>query len=503
MIRNTISLFLTIFTIIGGHFVNHRWDRAIFILGLLILLGGSCFGYLSISFEPITDSDAALNLSKKIWKIFTYGSLSIWILSLILNIYDIRQQSERVVGGFSGYFGATALSILTMLIGLSIAWNILDLNKLKNSSSAGTYSSYSQSSFHDYLSFGGRRRPQSEFTEAPDGTAKINGRIQYLGEPVEGMKFELVINDEFETKQLVSDSAGYFSVNLPEGDWVINSVRVSNWPGKPKGQFNVVSGHEPVLEGGSYSKYSTFRMNGLKVVASNDDTTLALDLKIKPKLEVVWPPYASRYDPSVKGTEATLKNGIIEWKPYEGATQYVVEFSSITREGNGTSSRPVIDVKVTDTTLALSRLKTVPHTGEGKEYGVEVFAFDENGTFLSMADTGGSGGAFVLTDGNALVEKSVISILGTDASIERMQEHRVNQKRIDAAKVLVDEDMLNEAAQLITKIEGESRSGQKELVEGFLAAKQGNCKKATELFEIARAKVGKTCIPQRYLKLCP
>ena len=503
MLRKMLSVVLTLLTIIGGHFINRRWDRAIFILGLLILWGVLCYGYLIFNFNSFTDPEDLLSFYKTIWKVFMYGAFFIWALSLLLNIYDIRQSKGNVIGGIGGNLGATVVSVMAMVIAISLILGVLSNNLHWRTKMSGSLSSYNISYFSEYLGFGGRFRPQDELLDLPDGKARINGVIKYESKPVAGVTFRFVINDKYTSKKIVSDSEGHFSFSLPEGEWFINSIEIGGWPDRPEGRYSVLSGYEPVLKGDSYDKYIFMGKDGLKVKATINNTERAFDFTIKPNIEIVWPPEIPYYDRKTKSNNASLEKDSIEWKPVKAATQYLVKLSKITRSSDSSvSSSSIIDYKVTKPKLALSELKSMPGSAGNSEYGVEVYAFDKNGKLLSMADTGISENTFVLTDGNELVKDSIVSMLGEDVSNQNIQQLIDNQKRFDAARTLVDEDLVIEAEKLLTKVKGKSRPGEKELILGLVAAKKGDCDGANLLFEEAKSQSGRSCVPQKYLDLC-
>ena len=499
MIRNILAVLLNLITFIGGHFLIRRWDRAVFILGLLILLGGACFTYLSVSFEGVIDADDALNRSLRVWQIFMYGALSIWLLSLLLTLFDLRKDSERVIGGVAGYFGAFVLSLMTLVMGLSIAWSLLATNDQFNFSSA---SEANKSYFHENITFGIISGSMREYGEPPVGEATITGMVSFNNQPVEGVTVRLGLNDQYRTKKLISGKDGRFTAYVQAGDWKINRVEVDGWRDRPEGDFIVLSGHEPRLIGSDYNEHKNMEMQGLPVIAAADNKALALELVIKPKLSMEWPPIVRYQDRNKIKTNATLENNSIAWQPYEGASKYVVRISRVEPEGNTTSYHNIGDYLVTTSTFPLTELMSVKGSGEQKEYSVQLYAFDEQGDLLSESDTKYGGASFVLTDGNELVKKQTQADIRSRKSREQVQEYVENKKRLDAVKILIDEDLLDEAEALMAKMTSTKLGVSMDITQGYLAAKRGNCTLANSLFEKAKATSGKACVPVRYQAIC-
>ena len=499
MTRKILAVLFNLITLIGGHFLNSRWDRAIFLLGLLTLWGGGCYGYLVFALSDLTGPEVVYNLSIQVWQIFVYGVLVIWGLSLLLTLYDIRRQSDEVAGSLSGYFGAAVLSIVTMLlIGGAIIWGLVGTSDWESASDR----SFSYYNFSEYLNFGGSTGNTGRYPIVPEGPATINGAITFNGEPVEGMTVELSLNDKYRSKKLLTGKDGRFSVSVAEGEWEVNTVQVTGWPDKPEGDFKLISGYEPRLVSLKYSEHANFRDAGLKAMASVDNQQLAMNFEIRPAIKINWPPEIAHRDREKEKNTASVRDDVIQWQPYAGAEKYVVKLFSIEGHGSSSSYHGVGDHVVTEPHLPLATLKTVPSDGEEKEYSVDVFAFDADGTLLSKADVGLGGSSFVLTDGNKLPEYSFASTFDINLSSGELKAHEENKKRIDAAKVLIDEGMLAEAEQLINKLQGPSQPGQKELAQGYLAAKQGNCELAKTLIDKARNEAGTTCVPERFKALC-
>lgn len=499
MTRNIFAVLLNLTTLIGGHFVNRRWDRAVFILGLLLLSGAAYFAYLSISFEQVTDSEDALNRAVFAWQTFVYTAIAVWALSLILTVYDIRHRSEQCIGGIAGNLGAIVLSFMMFLVSAVIAWNALVATDVVSLSGSREFN---KTYFSEYLSFGMTSGYMGDNDEPPVGEAQITGKVTYNNQPVEGVSVKLGLNDKYQTKRLFSGKDGRFSIKVPAGDWTINLVEIGGWRDRPEGDFMVLSGHEPMLTGSEYNEHANMSMQGLPVIASTDNEALALELVIKPKVSIEWPPLVSYRDRDKEKNEASVQDSQIAWQPYEGASQYVVRVSRMEKDGDSTIYHKMGDYLLTETRLPLAAINTVKGTGENKEYTVEVYAFDAQGALLSASDTKYGGASFVLTDGNEIVKKPTEADMRHDIHKEKLQKFLDNKKRLDAVELLIDEDLLDEADKLMAKVVDSERIARKGILQGYLAAKRGNCELANKLFDEVRDKEGKSCIPVRYQSLC-
>ena len=167
MTRKIIAAILTLLTLIGGHFVNRRWDRAIFILGLLTLWGGAVYLYLISLFTDPSDLDSAMEQSITTWKVFAYGVLVIWAWSFVLTVADARKQPGEVSSSISGYFGAVVLSLTIMFSLVFIGLAAVATSEFIDA--GGGSEGFSTSSFrffHETLYFGGGSGRPAPYTIA-------------------------------------------------------------------------------------------------------------------------------------------------------------------------------------------------------------------------------------------------------------------------------------------------------------------------------------------------
>lgn len=503
MTRKILSVFLTLLTCIGGHFINRRWDRAVFILGLMVSWSVGYFSYVTYLMNVEDNVDNAVALSISWWSIYGYGILAIWVFSLVLNLFDLRSNSGAVIGGITGYFGAAVLSIGLMLTAIPLVISVMNRSEQwENMDRGGAIRGGHIEYFHEYLNFGHKTPYAKIFESVPEGIASINGQIMFNGAPVVGVEFEVTLNDKYKTETLVSDSEGRFSIHLPEGEWRINAVVVGGWADKPEGEYMVLSGNEPRLTGDRYNEYAHLDGTGLMVIASVDNNEVAMNFEIVPALVMVWPPEGPMIGGNVEVAQANAQEDAIQWQAYKGAAQYSVKLSRIERSKNSTRSSPVAEYIVTESILPLSDMALAKADGDNEEYNVDVFAFDDTGRLISQLKSGYDVHTFTLADGNKLLDKSFLSGLGDNLSTQTLNEYHDNQKRLNAVKILIDENMLKEGETLLGKITGESKPGQLELVQGYLSAKKGECERAKTLFNKARNKAGNNCIPNSYLELC-
>lgn len=224
---------------------------------------------------------------------------------------------------------------------------------------------------------------------------------------------------------------------------------------------------------------------------------------IKKDIALIWP------DTDKIGIDATITDSI-RWQPYPSASKYFMKINHLRRKGTTTYYEPVTSKVIAGkTSFPLSALKHVQANGvKNPEYAVTLFAFSDNGTLLGKASDTFRGGTFVLTDGNVLVEDKLQDLFdpasGEDADSfqERMEQIEQDKNRIDAVKVLIEENMLTEAGTLLKLVNATLARGEKEKLSGYIYALRGNCSESKKMFEKALAVNPDVCIPDRYKGDC-
>ena len=117
--------------------------------------------------------------------------------------------------------------------------------------------------------------------EPPSGNAILFGKILQDGSPVEGIKLDVVLNDQYKVESLVSDDEGEFSFSVAAGIWKINAIFVHEWKNKPDGEFVVVTGRENTVSDSQYHK-SRYDAGAVEINAGSGSTSEIISLEINP-----------------------------------------------------------------------------------------------------------------------------------------------------------------------------------------------------------------------------
>lgn len=377
------------------------------------------------------------------------------------------------------------------------------LDMIANYYGSHTYQ-VSPHNFYEYLYIGGQYVDPDTMSAPPHGDGVLKGQFTCQNKPAKGLTLSLTLNSKYEVDNLLTDEEGVFTVSLPTGEWLINSVQTESWEDKPEtGNFSLFYGGEEKLTGDSYSRHTFFGNRGYAVNVTTDASQIHLAIAINKDLEMIWP------DIGGKVSEATIQD-VIKWEPYPNAAKYYVEIQKIERKGSTTSFSPIIsEVLVNQNALPLTGLNHVAGSGKkAAEYGVEIFAFSEDGALIAESPETYGESTFVLSDGNVLVEDrledvyDLASIGGDEAFEVKIEAIMQNERRAEAVLVLIEENMLVEAEALLDKVDTTYVPGRKEALSGCLLAVQGECVKAKEMFSAAMAINPGVCIPDAYRSLC-
>jgi hypothetical protein len=329
--------------------------------------------------------------------------------------------------------------------------------------------------------------------------------MMYQNKPAEGVRMQIVLNSKYKAKNIVTDANGLFSVNLPVGDWKINSIQTEGWSNKPDdGDFTMYYGGEDKLRGNRFDRHTMFRQDGYKAAVDENSEKNHLTVTIKKDIDLVWP------DDSVLGVDASITDAI-RWEPYPSAQKYFVEIQSLKREGTTTHFNQITSKVIdSDTVLPLSSLKYIKTSAKEKqEYSVEIFAFAEDGTLLGEFSETFRGGTFKLADGHILVEDKLQKFFDAASNEDpevfqkRMETISLDRRRADAVVVLVDDNMISEAGRLVELINSEYAKGRKEVLSGYILALEGKCNESKRMFDKALSINPEVCIPDKYRAVCP
>jgi hypothetical protein len=258
-----------------------------------------------------------------------------------------------------------------------------------------------------------------------------------------------------------------------------------------------VSGYEKNYRPKNYFNRDYNNKKGLKVNVTVSSENILLTLEIKPNINVVWPVKDKKI------TKAATEKDIISWEDVDDAGKYLVEISSIDRNGATKSWSTIVTYTTTESSLPLSSIKTVPSEGQKQEYGVEITAFTDDDRYITESDFSILDRTFTVNDGRMLAEANIAEYLSTSYSDIDYQAARKEKEKSKAIKVLIREGMLNEANQLLVSLNSEIIDpGEGLALRGYLEATKGRCSSANELFNEAKNAGGKSCVPASYYVNC-
>ena len=504
MKRILLALGLSALTLVGGHFYNRRWDRAVSFFVALILWGIGVYLALTLRMSEMMNARGgdALSFFSFYWRIFLAGALALWIVGLIVTYADARRSIASFHWTPSGRLGAVGLSVLTGVLLLTqvfafLAPLVMTRESGEEPNAEPTGYSYRDRHFSNYVFLGRGLDAPGKPAKPPSGEGYLNGRFVYANKPASGVTLSLALNGKYETDRLTTDENGVFTVRLPSGKWTIDRLVTYEWAGRPEaGQFMVVSGTEPKLTGDDYNEHYWFDREGTKIVVSEQPGEPQLRFTIRERVSLTWP---SAHE---KPTRGTLQESVVKWDPYPGAETYLVRVTELKREGRTTSFLPVSTKRVDrETAFALAGLAAVAG-GEEKEYQASVLAFAADGTFLSQSHERFDNLTFVFTDKQQLVRDEERRMFSGSVNRDELDVLRDNERRIKAIEALLQDDLVDEAQKVFAKIKGKVDAGKKDAIAGYLMAKRGRCEEANKLFKRARSDGGRSCVPNYYRAGC-
>jgi hypothetical protein len=506
-----MALLLSALTLVGGHFFNRRWDRAVLFFVVLSLLGYGAWALMMTGMLGSTDwanIENAANMMSRYTAVYSIGLVILWLVSLGVTYRDANRPNDGLLHHWSkaGVVAAIGLSLLCAwtLTSQAFSYSRTALSSSDQPSeqraegvSRSTFRNSSPYNFQHFISFGRSTGSSSQPAKPPAGDGYLQGRFVYAGKPAEGITLQLVLNDKYETGVITTDADGVFTVRVPSGEWQVNRVMTQGWKGKPeKGDFLIVTGREPKLGNGKYDSYFWVNEKPIKLIVDNAPTAPQMHFEIRDQVQLTWPPSDQR---SVPGN---VSDGVISWAAYPEAHEYQVSITNLVREGNTTRYHEVTTRRLKGVTqFPLSKLESVENKEGDKEYQVTVWAFAGDGTFLSSSERF-SDNVFVLKN-KELVREEERNLVSGPLDAEKLEALRANNHRIEAVEVLLKDDLVDEAERLLGKIRGSADPGRKKSITGFLMAKRGKCQEASRLFAEALSEAGTNCVPEHYWVKCP
>jgi hypothetical protein len=504
-------LVLSALSLVGGHFFNRRWDRAVLFFVVLSLLGFGAWALMMTGMLGATDwanADNTSNVMSRYAAAYSIGLAILWIASLGVTYRDASRPNDGLLHRWSkiGVVAAVGLSLLCTWTltaqALSYSQTVLwtsdqPTGPATESVSRSSLRNSDPYNFQNYLRFGRGPGSSGEPTKPPAGDGYLRGRFVYAGKPVEGITLKLALNDKHETDVITTDVDGVFTVRVPPGEWRVNRVMTQSWKGKPEqGDFIVVTGREPKLGNGKYDSYFWLNEQPLKVIVENIPTPPQMNFEIRDQVKLVWPPLGR------EGVPGNASNDVISWEAYPGAHDYQIKIINLKRDGDTTYHHEVTTRRLKGVTqFPLSKLESVENKEGEKEYQVSVWAFARDGTYLSSSEEFRNS-VFVLKDKEFVREEERALIPGP-LDAKKLETLRANNDRIEAIEVLLKDDLVGEAERLLGKIQGATDLGKKKSITGYLLAKQGKCQEANRLFADALSEAGTNCVPVYYRAKCP
>lgn len=479
-------------TLVGGHLLNRRWDRAVLLH--LLLFATLWFGAGFALFNPQWGGISARTL-------FSGALALLWLIGLLVTLRDARRPdaTRRPAWSLTGGIAALILTVWsTLLLGWGGAVVIGKFDGPWQSAGAGsagesaTGYTLGGDRFSHYVYYSHIENPMADLPEPPKGEGKLVGRVKYEGRPAAGVVLRLFLNGRFRSDWLTTDEKGRFTLAVPPGRWKVDALITDRWPDRPTDELIPLTGDERHLGQGDRFDWSPARRASRTVeVPANGEPSDPLVVRFRDPVVLLWP----GSDEPTAGD-----NDSIVWLPYPEAAKYRVALHAVTRRGDTTTYTPLTQQVVETNRLPLNTLQRLPAPGEEHEYAVVVFAYDSEGRPLSR-NTRFFGASFTL-EGSRLVGDSTREALGgTTASVEEFKQLHANEKRLDAVRVLLDEDLPAAAEALLQKVEGPAKPGRREALTAYLRAEQGRCAEARELAETAKAS-GKDCMPESFLEAC-
>ncbi len=508
-LKRSLAFLLSTLTLVGGHFINRRWDRALLLFVVLALWSVGVY-VLTVAQVWDTPTEGALQdaavLFSLPWKIHLAGVAVLWIAGLAVTSIDARRSDisppyRWTVSGVVGAVGLSMLSFGLLLVPLMpLLFVTVFIEYFADSSDLlpGSISiSQRDRHFYHYVNLGRGSDAPREPGKLPSGDGYLRGQFIYEGRPAAGVTLTLGLNGKYETERLTTDDNGIFAVRLPRGEWTVNRLVTHEWVDRPTTDgFVIVSGTEPKLVAGRYNRYYWADREGVKVTATDQPGVPQLNLAIRSRIAVTWP------RENAKRTPTTLADGAIAWDSYPGAETYLLRIDELKREGQTTTMHEVTTKLLAGATqFALAGLTAVPGEEE-QEYRAAVTAFAKDGSFLSESQGRFDRLTFVLSDKQRLVRDEEQAALNKSLNADAVQELRANNRRIEAVEVLVQDGLFREAEKALEKIKGRVDPGKKTAVFGYLLAKRGRCPEANRLFAKAQSEAGRNCVPDYYRAAC-
>jgi hypothetical protein len=359
--------------------------------------------------------------------------------------------------------------------------------------------------FQHTIRLGDEGEHDGERSAPPSGSARLKGRVLYRGEPQQGVRLYLSLNEQYKTKMLETNADGVFSVSLPSGPWRINRVKTKEWPGKPDDRrYSVITGHEPTFDVPYHRQFAFDRAP--PAVKLPEDSGPHLSLTIREPIEMDWPPAEG------EPVEADMEADSLEWNDPTNAARYVISLPRFEKQGTTTHFRnPTYAVTEGKTRLPLAELPRADASGERNRYAVRVSAFDVDGRLVNYTEHPMKAPVFrlhevKLVDNSDWLDKEdeTTAAESQSQSAADWQARHEAKKQLEAADTLIDEAMYHAAEALLARVDPQHAPPAKlPRLLGILAAHRGHCEKARNHLEEARNQDPEVCVADCLADKCP
>ncbi|MEJ2453687.1 MAG: hypothetical protein P8103_05965 [Candidatus Thiodiazotropha sp.] len=519
--RRLSAFVLSLLTVVGGHILNRRPDKALLFFSLLLL-----FALLSFFIYPLLALAAGLIPALRqvsyldLMPILVVASLAfVTLLSAYVSYLDAGKPARETAVTASAIAGGV-LSLLISLIVVGYMATFVSINIKLNervdasdsrvdddeslptirSDDSGLDRLYaSNSHFWHNLRYSFEWISEEGLSPLPQGESYLAGRVRYNNAPAAGVTLVGIFNDRFRSDEITTDSDGEFVFRVPAGEWRLNRINTTEWSNKPADKsFTVVGSANSTLSEDFYHEGPDWGVEGLVLTANSEPVVDArLEIAIRDSITLDWPDRTN--------LPADLTDDSIRWRAVAAASRYQIMLQHVTRAGATTTYTPVYWKNTEATALPLAEIQTTKAAGEAvNEYQVVVRAFDEAGHLLTATPEHFAIRSIAL-EGRQIPSFQTFPALQADTpafseqEIEQMQEER---KLIDAAMVLAEADMPAAARELIAKRPSNHLEERGDTLEGLILTAEGRCEEARLHFESTNRKWNRECLPEFYQSRC-
>lgn len=490
---------LSLLTVFGGHFSNRRLDRVVLVGTLLLCaaMANIAVGLIGVLFRD--GVWLSVLIATPLFIVLTA------VASALLAFRDARGRAERAPLGRTMSVSGVLLSICGLAT-LYLSASSLMLGRFYPGGASEYVTMAGESANPEYfgtsIHFGGSVEDW-DAPPPPRGDAHLRGRIMVDGRGAEALHMDVFINGRYKA-EVTTDEHGVFDIQLPAGTWYVNHVATTSWDQKPeRRELELFSSGDSPKGDGMYQRRSFFDPRGLEVRTVESSGSPALTLELRDLLTVEWP--APHSQPIPDGTSvtgpATLETSAITWRPHEAAAEYEVQLSHVIREGSTTRFTPMLRRRLSTTRLPLASLpqRAASEGDESDEYTVRIYAFDSQGRLLTHSGSDPDELTFNLGGELRLADEPQTRSVAREFS----DEHVLNSMRLALVSKLLDQKQYEEARQTLDRVTADAPAGQVLALRGRLAALQGNCREALELFAKAEEEGGPGCVAPSDRQLCP